>query len=99
MKADNLTYDQVKQAIQSFVFGVNTPSRWGTQPPFTNITLDWTVPDDLRDQPAIVGGKEMPFTYGNCKAEMDIVNKAFIDVMLEGDANGRGHEYPMNCVA
>ena len=99
VKADNLTYDQVKQAIQSFVFGVNTPSRWGTQPPFTNITLDWTVPDDLRDQPAIVGGKEMPFTYGDCKAEMDVVNKAFIDVMLEGDANGRGHEYPMNCVA
>lgn len=95
VKADNLKYEQVKQAIQSFVFGVNTPSRWGTQPPFTNITLDWTVPDDLKDQPAIVGGRPQDFTYGDCKAEMDMVNKAFIEVMLEGDADGRGHEYPI----
>ncbi|MBQ6928676.1 MAG: ribonucleoside triphosphate reductase, partial [Oscillospiraceae bacterium] len=77
------------------VFGVNTPSRWGTQAPFSNITLDWTVPADLKDLPAIVGGKEMDFTYGDCKKEMDMVNKAFIDVMIEGDANGRGFQYPI----
>lgn len=95
VKADNLSYKEVKQAIQSFVFGVNTPSRWGSQAPFTNITLDWTVPDDLKNLPAIVGGKEMDFTYGDCKKEMDMVNKAFIEVMIEGDANGRGHQYPI----
>ena len=95
VKIDNLDYKEVKQCIQSFVFGVNTPSRWGTQAPFSNITLDWTVPADLRDLPAIVGGKEMDFTYGDCKKEMDMVNKAFIDVMIEGDANGRGFQYPI----
>lgn len=95
VKVDNLTYKEVKQCIQSFVFGVNTPSRWGTQAPFSNITLDWTVPDDLKDLPAIVGGKPMDFTYGDCKPEMDIINKAFIEVMLEGDANGRGFQYPI----
>ena len=95
VKIDNLDYKEVKQCIQSFVFGVNTPSRWGTQAPFSNITLDWTVPADLRDLPAIVGGKEMDFTYGDCKREMDMVNKAFIDVMIEGDANGRGFQYPI----
>jgi len=95
VKIDNLSYKEVKQCIQSFVFGVNTPSRWGTQAPFSNITLDWTVPADLRDMPAIVGGKEMDFTYGDCKAEMDMVNKAFIDIMIEGDANGRGFQYPI----
>lgn len=95
VKADNLSYKEVKQAIQSFVFGVNTPSRWGSQAPFTNITLDWIVPDDLKNLPAIVGGKEMDFTYGDCKKEMDMVNKAFIEVMIEGDANGRGHQYPI----
>ena len=95
VKVDNLTYPQVKQCIQSFVFGVNTPSRWGCQAPFSNITLDWTVPDDLKDLPAIVGGKEMDFTYGDCKKEMDMVNKAFIEVMIEGDANGRGFQYPI----
>ena len=95
VKVDNLTYKEVKQCIQSFVFGVNTPSRWGTQAPFSNITLDWTVPADLKDMPAIVGGKEMDFTYGDCKAEMDMVNKAFIDIMIEGDANGRGFQYPI----
>ena len=95
VKVDNLTYKEVKQCIQSFVFGVNTPSRWGTQAPFTNITLDWTVPEDLKDQPAIVKGKEMDFTYGDCKKEMDMVNKAFIEIMLEGDANGRGFQYPI----
>ena len=95
VKVDNLTYKEVKQCIQSFVFGVNTPSRWGTQAPFSNITLDWTVPADLKDMPALVGGKEMDFTYGDCKAEMDMVNKAFIDIMIEGDANGRGFQYPI----
>ncbi|MBQ1685813.1 MAG: ribonucleoside triphosphate reductase, partial [Clostridia bacterium] len=95
VKVDNLNYKEVKQCIQSFVFGVNTPSRWGTQAPFSNITLDWTVPADLKDLPAIVGGKEMDFTYGDCKKEMDMVNKAFIDIMIEGDANGRGFQYPI----
>ena len=95
VKIDNLDYKEVKQCIQSFVFGVNTPSRWGTQAPFSNITLDWTVPADLKDLPAIVGGKEMDFTYGDCKKEMDMVNKAFIDIMIEGDANGRGFQYPI----
>ena len=95
VKVDDLSYKEVKQCIQSFVYGVNTPSRWGTQAPFSNITLDWTVPADLRDMKAIVGGKEMDFTYGDCKREMDMVNKAFIDLMIEGDANGRGFQYPI----
>ena len=95
VKVDNLTQKEVKQCIQSFVFGVNTPSRWGTQAPFSNITLDWTVPHDLANLPAIVGGKEMDFTYGDCKKEMDMVNKAFIEIMIEGDANGRGFQYPI----
>ena len=95
VKADNLTYDQVKKCIESFVFGVNTPSRWGTQAPFSNITLDWTVPADLAEQNAIVGGKEMDFKYKDCKAEMDMINKAFIEIMIEGDANGRGFQYPI----
>lgn len=95
VKADNLSYKQVKQCIESFIFGVNTPSRWGTQAPFTNVTIDWTVPEDLKNLPAIVGGKEMDFTYGDCKKEMDMVNKAFIEVFLEGDANGRGFQYPI----
>ena len=95
VKADNLTYDQTKKCIESFIYGVNTPSRWGTQAPFSNITLDWTVPNDLKDLPAIVGGKEMDFTYGDCKHEMDMVNKAFIEVMIEGDAQGRGFQYPI----
>ncbi|MBQ1212889.1 MAG: ribonucleoside triphosphate reductase, partial [Clostridia bacterium] len=95
VKVDNLSYDQVKKCVESFIYGVNTPSRWGTQAPFSNITLDWTVPADLADQPAIVGGKEMDFTYGDCKKEMDMVNKAFIEIMIEGDANGRGFQYPI----
>ncbi len=95
VKVDNLTYKEVKQCIQSFVFGVNTPSRWGTQAPFSNITLDWVVPPDLADQPCIVGGKERDFCYRDCQAEMDVVNRAFIDIMLEGDANGRGFQYPI----
>ena len=95
VKVDNLDYHSVKQCIQSFVYGVNTPSRWGTQAPFTNITLDWTVPNDLAELNAIVGGKEMDFKYKDCQKEMDMVNKAFIEIMIEGDANGRGFQYPI----
>ncbi len=95
VKVDNLTYKEVKQCIQSFVYGVNTPSRWGTQAPFTNITLDWTVPNDLAEMNCIVGGKEMNFKYKDCVEEMAMVNKAFIQIMIEGDANGRGFQYPI----
>ena len=95
VKIDNLDYHEVKQCIQSFVYGVNTPSRWGTQAPFTNITLDWTVPNDLAELNCIVGGKEVDFKYKDCKKEMDMINKAFIEIMNEGDANGRGFQYPI----
>lgn len=95
VKVDNLSYREVKKCIEAFIYGVNTPSRWGTQAPFSNITLDWTVPADLAELPAIVGGKEMDFCYKDCKAEMDMVNKAFIETMIEGDANGRGFQYPI----
>ncbi len=95
VKADNLSYEQVKKCIESFIYGVNTPSRWGTQAPFSNITLDWTVPNDLAELNAIVGGKEMDFKYKDCKKEMDMVNRAFIETMIEGDANGRGFQYPI----
>jgi len=95
VKIDNLSYKEVKQCVQSFVYGVNTPSRWGTQAPFSNITLDWTVPNDLAELPCIVGGKEVDFCYKDCKKEMDMVNKAFIEIMIEGDANGRGFQYPI----
>ncbi|MBQ0135103.1 MAG: ribonucleoside triphosphate reductase [Clostridiales bacterium] len=95
VRVDNLTYKEVKQAVQAFIFGVNTPSRWGTQAPFSNITLDWTVPNDMKDMPCIVGGREMDFTYGECQEEMNLVNRAFIECMIEGDANGRGFQYPI----
>ncbi len=95
VKVDNLTYAEVKKCIEAFIYGVNTPSRWGTQAPFSNVTLDWTVPDDLAELPAIVGGKEMDFKYKDCKKEMDMINKAFIETMIEGDANGRGFQYPI----
>lgn len=95
VKADNLDYPAVKKCIESFIYGVNTPSRWGTQSPFSNITLDWTIPSDMANMPAIVGGKNMDFTYGDCKAEMDMINRAFIETMVEGDANGRGFQYPI----
>ena len=95
IRKDNLTEKEVRQCIQSFIFGVNTPSRWGSQAPFTNITLDWMCPDDLKDKPAIVGGKEMDFTYGDCQKEMNIINKVFIELMIEGDAAGRGFAYPI----
>lgn len=95
VKTDHLDYEAVKKCIESFIYGVNTPSRWGTQAPFSNITLDWTVPQDLAAMPAIVGGKEMDFTYGDCKEEMDMINRAFIEIMIEGDAHGRGFQYPI----
>jgi anaerobic ribonucleoside-triphosphate reductase len=95
VKVDSLSYPEVKKCIESFIYGVNTPSRWGTQAPFSNITLDWIVPDDLAELPAIVGGKNMDFKYKDCKKEMDMVNKAFIETMIEGDANGRGFQYPI----
>ena len=95
VKVDNLTYQQTKKCIESFIFGVNTPSRWGTQAPFSNITLDWVVPNDLAELNAIVGGKEMDFKYKDCQKEMDMINKAFIEIMIEGDANGRGFQYPI----
>ena len=95
VKADHLSYPEVKKCIESFVYGVNTPSRWGTQAPFSNITLDWTVPNDLAELPALVGGKDMDFCSKDCKKEMDMVNKAFIETMIEGDANGRGFQYPI----
>ena len=95
VKVDNLSYDQVKKALESFIYGVNTPSRWGTQAPFSNITLDWVVPNDMAEMNAIVGGKEMDFKYKDCKPEMDMINKAFLEIMIEGDANGRGFQYPI----
>ena len=95
VKVDNLSYKEVKQCIQSFIYGVNTPSRWGTQSPFTNITLDWSVPQDLAELNCIVGGKELDFRYKDCEKEMAMVNKAFIETMIEGDANGRGFQYPI----
>lgn len=95
VKVDNLTYKETKQCIQSFIYGVNTPSRWGTQAPFTNVTIDWTVPNDLAELPVIVGGRERDFKYKDCKKEMDMINKAFIEIMIEGDANGRGFQYPI----
>ena len=95
VKIDHLSYDQVKKCIESFIYGVNTPSRWGTQAPFSNITLDWVVPNDLAELPCIVGGKEVDFKYKDCKAEMDMINKAFIEIMIDGDANGRGFQYPI----
>ncbi|MBR5527831.1 MAG: ribonucleoside triphosphate reductase, partial [Clostridia bacterium] len=95
VKVDNLSYDAVKKCIESFIYGVNTPSRWGTQAPFSNITLDWTVPHDLEDEYAIIGGKRVDFKYGDCKKEMDMVNRAFIEIMIEGDAHGRGFQYPI----
>lgn len=95
VKVDNLSYDQTKKCIESFIYGVNTPSRWGTQAPFSNITLDWVVPNDLAELPAIIGGKNVDFCYKDCQKEMDMVNKAFIEIMIDGDANGRGFQYPI----
>lgn len=100
IKADNLSYEAVKQAIQIFVYGVNVSSRWGSQSPFSNITLDWNIAEDLKDQPCIVGGKDLVIdghtvTYGECQKEADMINKAFLEIMIEGDCNGRGFQYPI----
>ena len=95
VRIDHLDEHQVRQCLQSYIYGVNTPSRWGSQAPFTNITLDWVCPDDLKDKKAIVGGKEQNFTYGDCQKEMDLINKVFIELMIEGDAEGRGFAYPI----
>ena len=95
VKKDNMSEASVKQCLQSFVYGVNTPSRWGSQAPFTNITLDWVCPPDLANQKAVVGGETQDFTYGDCQKEMDMINKLFIELMLEGDAAGRGFQYPI----
>ncbi len=95
VRVDHLNYHEIRQCIQSFVYGVNMPSRWGTQAPFSNVTLDWTCPDDLKNLPAVVGGKEQDFTYGDCQEEMKLINKAFIEVMVEGDCDGRGFAYPI----
>ncbi len=93
--ADNLSYKEVKQAMQSFIFGVNTPSRWGSQAPFTNVTFDWNCPSDLKEQCAIVGGVPIEKTYGEFQTEMDMINKAFLEIFIEGDAEGRGFAYPI----
>lgn len=95
VKTDNLNELQVRQCLQSYIYGVNTPSRWGSQAPFTNITLDWICPEDLKNKKAIVGGKEQDFTYGDCQKEMDLINKIFIELMIEGDSEGRGFAYPI----
>lgn len=95
IRAEDLNYRQVRQCIESFVFGVNMPSRWGTQPPFCNITMDWRVPSDLRDVPAVVGGEEMDFTYGDCQPEMDMINQAFLEIMIAGDSEGQTFRYPI----
>ena len=95
VKADSLSYDKVKKCMEAFVFGVNTPSRWGTQAPFSHISMDFKVPKDMAGEKAIVGGKKMGFTYGECQDEMDMVNQAFLETMLEGDANGQGFQYPI----
>ena len=95
VKVDNLSQEAVKQCVQSFIYGVNTPSRWGTQAPFTNVTIDWVVPEDMKNLPCVIGGKEVDFTYADCQKEMDMINKAFMEVMIEGDYNGRGFQYPI----
>lgn len=95
VKSDNLSYDEVKQCIQAFVFNMNVPSRWGGQTPFSNITLDWVVPEDMKNKKALIGGKEADFTYGDCQKEMDIINKAFIEIMVGGDARGRIFTFPI----
>ena len=95
VKSDNLSYKQTKQCMQELVYSLNIPSRWGSQYPFSNLTFDWTVPEDMVNDKAIVGGKEMDFTYGDCQKEVDMVNKAFLEVMQEGDANGRVFTFPI----
>lgn len=95
IKKDNVPYEEVYQSIQELIYNLNVPSRWGTQTPFTNLTFDWTCPEDLRDQHPIIAGEEMPFTYGDCKREMDMINRAYIEVMIKGDAKGRVFTFPI----
>ena len=95
IKVDNLDAKRVKQCVQQFVFSINTPSRWGTQTPFVNITFDWTCPADMRDKYPMIGGKEMDFTYGDCEKEMAMINKSFIEVLTEGDMHGRIFTFPI----
>ena len=95
IKKDNVPYEEVLQSIQELIYNLNVPSRWGTQTPFTNLTFDWTCPEDLKDQHPIIGGEEMPFTYGDCKREMDMINRAYIEVMTKGDAKGRVFTFPI----
>ena len=95
IRNDNLPYAQVKQYIQELIYNLNVPSRWGTQTPFTNLTFDWVCPEDLREQIPIVGGKEMPYSYGDLQAEMDMINRAYIEVMTTGDAKGRVFTFPI----
>lgn len=95
IRKDNLGYDEVKQNIQEFIFNLNVPSRWGGQTPFTNVTFDWVCPEDLRQQVPVIGGLEMDFTYGDLQAEMDLINRAFIEVMSAGDAKGRVFTFPI----
>lgn len=95
IKKDNVPYEDVLQSIQELIYNLNVPSRWGTQTPFTNLTFDWTCPDDLKDQHPVIAGEEMPFTYGDCKREMDMINRAYIEVMTKGDAKGRVFTFPI----
>jgi ribonucleoside-triphosphate reductase (formate) len=95
VRTDGLSYTQVRQFMQELIYNLNVPSRWGTQTPFTNLTFDWICPEDLRDQIPYVGGEEMPFTYGDLQLEMDMINRAYIEVMMEGDAKGRVFTFPI----
>lgn len=95
IRKDNLSYEEVKQNIQELIYNLNVPSRWGTQTPFTNLTFDWVCPEDLKNQKPLIGGEEMPFTYGELQKEMDMINSAYIDVMLQGDAKGRVFTFPI----
>ncbi len=95
VRKDNLSYDEVKQQMQELIFNLNVPSRWGTQTPFTNLTFDWTCPDDLKTQVPVIGGEEMPFTYGELQDEMDLINRAYIEVMTNGDDKGRVFTFPI----
>jgi ribonucleoside-triphosphate reductase (formate) len=95
VRKDNMAYREVRQCIQELVYNLNVPSRWGTQTPFTNLTFDWTCPDDLREQVPVIGGREMPFMYGDLQVEMDMINRAYIEVMTTGDAKGRVFTFPI----
>ncbi|HET9114150.1 MAG TPA: anaerobic ribonucleoside-triphosphate reductase, partial [Burkholderiales bacterium] len=95
IRNDSLPYEEVKQCIQELIYNLNVPSRWGTQTPFTNLTFDWTCPDDLKAQVPVIGGREMPFTYGDLQVEMDMINRAYIEVMTTGDAKGRVFTFPI----